>query len=249
MKKRPDALHKFFSFSRLQRRLGAARISSLEPDPENLETFKTRIIEQGEPVLSRGSAKDVQKHHATLRQEFSGQPELVFHHAMLIVFVRREFELDKTYARFEALWQHHGDWLLKHLNIRWLVSACDTFADHSTDSTQRALALATTVLANTVKAYETENIMTHNITVAYDSQLVAQVNQEAIPIFEGMSCYTIGTDDTLRNMVWRMKDIAPSYAAGKILLEVFNRLSTLPTAFGRMRQVHVRDKTQFWIED
>lgn len=246
MKKRPDAVHKFFSFSRWQRRFGAAHIAAVVTETEDLEPLKTRIIDQGEPVLSRGSAKDVQQHHATLRQEFSGQPELAFHHAMLIVLIRREFELEKTYARFEALWLHHGDWLLKHLNIRWLVSACDTFADHSQDSTQRALALTTTVLANTVKAYETENIMTHHDVVQYDSQLVSRVQQEAIPLFEGMSCYTIGTDDTLRNMVWRMQDIAPNYAAGRILMEVFNRLTTMPSAFGRMRQAHTRSKTQFW---
>lgn len=246
MKKKPNGLHKFFSFSRWQRRFGAGNLSVTSIDGENLEQLKTTIIDHGDAVLSRGSAKDVQQHYATLRLEFSGQPELCFHHAMLIVMIRREVDVPKTFARFEALWQKHGEWLLNNLNIRWLVSACDTFADHSEDSNQRALALATTLLANTVKAYETENIMTHHLAPLYDPQIVAKVQEEAIPLFEGMSCYTIGTDDTLRNMVWRMKDIAPHNTTGRILLEVFKRLHTLPTAFGRMRLAHTRTKTEFW---
>lgn len=246
MKKRPNALHKFFSFSRWQRRFGANKLKVDAIQSEDLEPLKTAIIDQGPSVLSRGSAKDIQQHYATLRQEFSGQPELCFHHAMLIVMLRREVDVPQTYARFEALWRDHSEWLLKNLNIRWLVSACDTFADHSTNDAERALALATAVLANTVKAYETENVMSRHTKVDYAPDLVARVQQEAIPLIEGMSCYTIGTDDTLRNMVWRMKDIAPKYASGLILMQVFQRLNTLPTAFGRMRQAHTRSKTQFW---
>lgn len=246
MKKRPDALRKFFSFSRWQRRFGAASLPVLSLEDEDLEQLKHTTIDLGESVLSRGSAKDIQQHYATLRQEFSGQAELCFHHAMLIVMIRREVDVDNTFLRFQNLWQQHGDWLLKHLNIRWLVSACDTFADRSTDATERSLALATTLLANTVKAYETENIMSRHTQVQYDPALVERVQKETIPLFEGMSCYTIGTDDTLRNMVWRMKDIAPNHVCGRILMEVFQRLSTVPSAFARMRQAHTRPKTQFW---
>lgn len=245
MKKRPNALHKFFSLSRWQRRFGAKQAVRLV-QKENLEGMKTDLVDLGQPVLSRGSAKDFQQHLATLRQEFSGQPELAFHHAMLIVMIRREFEAENTFAQFESLWLQHGDWLLENLNIRWLVSACDTFADHSKDSTVRALALATTLLTNTFKAYETENIMMHHIAVQYDPQLVSLVQQKAIPLVEGMSCYTIGTDDTLRNMVWRMKDIAAPHITGKILLAIFNRMSKIPSAFSRMRTMHTREKTKFW---
>ncbi len=246
MKKRPSAIRKLLSFSRWQRRLGARKLTIAGGGDGDLEKLKTNIIDQGEPILSRGSAKDLQQHHATLRQEFSGQPELCFHHAMLIVMIRREIDLRHTVAQFETLWRHHGDWLLEHLNIRWLVAACDTFADHGADATEKSLALATTLLANTVKAYETENVMSFHTSVQYDPQMLAKVRQEAIPIIEGLSCYTVGTDDTLRNMVWRMKDIAPAHVTGRILMEVFQRLTTLPTAFGRLRQKHTRAKTQFW---
>jgi hypothetical protein len=246
MRKRPGTLHKLLSFSRWQRRFGARMLPIAITEHDDLEELKVRAIDEGEFKLSRGSAKDIQQHYVTLRKEFSGQPELCFHHAMLIVMIRREVSVAVTFDRFESLWHKHGDWLLKHLNIRWLVSACDTFADHSTNAAEKSLALATTLLANTVKAYETENILSNHTTIQYNPQVVAKLQQEAIPLIEGMSCYTIGTDDTLRNMVWRMKDIAPTHTTGRILIEVFQRLCTSPTAFCRMRLSHTRTKTQFW---
>lgn len=245
MKKRPSTLRKLLSFSRWQRRFKVNQLNLQNVESADIEALKNKIIDQGESILSRGSAKDITQHYSTLRQEFSGKAELSFYHAMLIVMIRREVNTKDTYTKFEKLWKEHGDWLLKNLNIRWLVSACDTFSDHSLDMTERSLALATTLLANTVKAYETENVISRN-TVEYDSTLVAKVQNEAIPLIEGMSCFTIGTDDTLRNMVWRMKEIAPRYIAGRILIEVFQRLNTLPTAFGRIRKAHTRSKTQFW---
>lgn len=245
MKKRPSALHKFFSISRWQRRKGANQLVN-NSSAVDVEAMKSQIIDLGAAVLSRGSSKDLTEHHATLRQEFSGQPELVFHHAFLIVLIRRDHDLQTTFQQFEQLWKEHTDWLLQHLNIRWLVSACDTFADHSPSPTERALGLATSVLANTVKIYETENVMSHHMQASYDSALVAEVQQKAIPLMEGMSCFTVGTDDTLRNMVWRVQAQQSGTVCGQILFEVLKRFNSLPTAYGRLRQAHTRDKTRWW---
>lgn len=211
-----------------------------------MEEMKSSTIDLGTPVLSRGSAHDLHQHYETLRQEFSGQPELVFYHAFLISLIRREYKTQESYAAFLNLWENNEAWLMENLNIRWLVSACDTFADHSPDITERALAIGAALLANTVKAYETENILTHQENVLYDANLVAHLQTKAIPLFEGMSCYTIGTDDTLRNMVWRMEPVASKHIAGRILLAVFHRFSHLNTAFGRLRSSHHRKKTEWW---
>lgn len=234
MKKRPGSLHKFFSWSRWQRRKGAASLQS-QRLMLDVEAMKTNIIDLGEPVLSRGSSKSIEEHHETLRREFSGQYELSFHHAFLIVLIRREYELKDSYKQFERLWTDQTAWLLENLNIRWLVSACDTFADHSSDPKERALALAATILANTVKVYETENVMTRHAQLKYDEELVKLVQQQAIPLVEGMSCFTVGTDDTLRNMVWRMQAEAKNSVSGQILQEIIYRFTRLPTAYGRLR--------------
>lgn len=247
MKKRPGFLHKIFSFSRYQRRFGVNKLKISSPEYDDFDSLKSQIINQGESILSRGSAKNIQEHYGTLRQEFSGQSELSFHHAMLIVMLRREIDVSLTFKRFNFLWEKQGDWLIKNLNIRWLVSACDTFADHSSNDIERSFALATTILANTVKVYETENILTNHQKIIYDPDLVDKLQTEAIPLIEGMSCFTIGTDDTLRNMVWRMNEICPNTITGKILMEVFQRLTNCESAFGRIRKHHTRIKTKFWV--
>lgn len=245
MRKRPSNLRKFFSFNRWKRRFGASKLTS-NTSIEDLELMKYKIIEQGDPVLSRGSANDIQEHYLTLRREFSGQAELAFYHAILIVQIRREFMLAENFAKFELLWRHHENWLLENLNIRWLVSACDTFADHSKDPEVRALAISTSLLANTVKVYETENVMTNRIDIQYDPKMVNKVQQMAIPLIDGMACFTVGTDDTLRNMLWRMKGLSFNSTTGRILTTVFQRLTTLPCAYGRLRNAHTRKKTEFW---
>lgn len=245
MKNRPGTLHKWFSLSRWQRRHGASDLLKNDVAP-NYAVLKTQKIEQGTPAMTRGSTKDLRQHHEDLRQEFSGQYELAFEHAFLIVLIRREYKLSDTVSQFEALWEREADWLLEHLNLRWLISASDTFADVSNDPTEKALALATSLLANTVKIYETENVMSGHTDVNYDPAVIQRVQNEAITLFEGMSCFTVGTDDTLRNMVWRLNDIAPKHQTGRIMLEVLRRLNELPTAYGRMRAHHTRAKTQWY---
>lgn len=248
MKDKPSALHKWLSYSRWQRRFGAKQLVS---DPRSLdyEKMKRECINLGEPVLTRGSAKDLKLHHDNLRQEFSGQSELSFYHAFLIVLIRREYDLEKSIEKFVTLWEAEYEWLLKNINLRWLMSANDTFIDHSKDQTDASLALATSFLVNTVKIYETENIMTRHTNIVYDRNIVSEVQKQNIPLFEGMTCFTVGTDDTLRNMVWRIKENKQNTIAARILIEVIERLSRLPTAYGRLRENHIREKTKWWAED
>lgn len=245
MKNKPSALHKWFSVSRWQRRFGAKRITQGFDTPD-YQRMKAQLIDLGEPVLTRGSAKDLQVHHDNLRQEFSGQSELAFYHAFLIVLIRREYDLDHTVTKFMELWENESEWLLKHINLRWLMSANDTFIDHAKNKIDSSLALATSVLVNTVKIYETENIMTNHTDINYEKYLVERVQKINIPIFEGMTCFTVGTDDTLRNMIWRVKEKSHNSVVGAIFMEVLQRLSVLPTAYGRLREHHIRVKTQWW---
>lgn len=246
MKNKPSALHKFFSLSRWQRRFGAKRIIQ-DFDIPDYQRMKADLIDLGEPVLTRGSSKDLQLHHDNLRQEFSGQSELAFYHAFLIVLIRREYDLDITIKNFMTLWEKESEWLLKNINLRWLMSANDTFIDHAENKIDSSLALATSVLVNTVKIYETENIMTNHTNINYEKCHIEAVQKNNIPLFEGMTCFTVGTDDTIRNMAWRIKEKSHDSVAGAIFMEILQRLSVLPTAYGRLREHHTRAKTQWWV--
>lgn len=245
MKKQSGPLRKFFSLNRWRRRDGAEEmLASVEE--HSVEQMKRTILNAGEPIQTRGSHNDIRTQVEALTREFSEQPELVLYHATLIVLIRRESDVKVNFEKFSQLWQQETDWLLKHLNIRWLVSAADTLADYATHPADRTMALGVSILVNTVKAYESEHYLQGLEEVVYLPDRMVHVQSNLVPMFEGVSCYTVGTDDTLRNMVWRIQAQTDGSIPGRIFLEIFNRLSRLKTAFGRMKAVHTRSKTVWW---
>jgi len=74
-----------------------------------------------------------------------------------IVMIRRTEGSGPGMVLFQRIISEHTDQICSELNTRWLVSVCDTFADHGQTPAQRAIGLAGSLLANTVKLYETEN--------------------------------------------------------------------------------------------
>ena len=197
-------------------------------------------------MQTRGSEKTLERHLQNLRNEFIGQPELVFYHAKLIVLIRREFRTRQTFGEFEKLWNEHADFLCQHLNIRWLVSACDTFADHHPNTSIGNLALATSMFVNTIKIYETERFITIAESSAMDQDRVQLLQTELVPLFEGLSCFTVGTDDTLRNMRWRLDKVFAQHPVGLILKTIYDRFQTNDTAFRRLKNQHRRERTGWW---
>lgn len=244
-KRDKSRFEKWFSFSRHKRRFGAKALSSeLSCD---FSQQKSSIIDAGEVKYTHGSATEVADHFEALRAEFSGQSELCYTHAKIIVLIRRDFETRKQFALFEQLWAEEGDFLLENLNTRWLISAADTFADHSDDASVRALALACACLLNTVKIQETERLITNAQSCSDSEQVLARLDAgERLPLFDGTSAFKLGTDDTLRNMRWRMDRVARDNVAGSILLEVFARLQQHDTVYKRFKDCHTRSKTGWW---
>jgi hypothetical protein len=245
MRKKPGCIKRLLSMNQHQKRWGARQHSAVH---QNLAVLKTTIIEAGEPAQTRGSTKSLDAHLQNLRREFSGQSALLFYHAELIVLIRREHKVAETYQRFRQLWLEESEFLRENLNIRWLVSATDTFAGHDADMTVRAIGMMTTGLVNTVKMYESERYLRQTEEITLDQGRVADVQERLIPLFEGMSCFTVGTDDTLRNMVWSMEPFMEIKPTGPILREIWARLQTNDTVFSRFKNLHNRAKTSWWEE-
>jgi hypothetical protein len=59
----------------------------------------------------------------------------------LTINIRRNHELQKNLDAFFLAWSEEPHFLSKALNIKWLVSACDTYADYCSDDAERATAL------------------------------------------------------------------------------------------------------------
>lgn len=245
MREKPTWLRNFFSLNQWRKRVNATKIFSTTMTAD-YSIMKRNILSLEEPFQTRGHSKDILQHVEDLKREFSGQSELVWHHAQLIVLLRRGYKIEETFRNFNELWATEKLWLCKHLNIRWLISACDTFADHSQDEKERALAFSASLMINTLKLYETERYVTNMEDTNYDPLKILYLQNSLVPIFEGMSCFTIGTDDTLRNMVWRMREISRGTITGEILLEVFSRLHQGDSVFSRLKDRHRRKNTEWW---
>lgn len=245
MRKKPGRIKRLLSLNQHRKRWGARQYSGAN---QNLETLKTTTVEAGEPEQTRGSTKSLDQHLQNLRREFSGQSALLLHHAELIVLIRREHNVAETYQKFRQLWIEQGVFLRENLNMRWLISATDTFAAHDTDMTVRAVGMMTTGLANAVKMYESERYLSHVKDAPMKPERIAEVQNELVPLFEGMSCFTVGTDDTLRNMVWGMEPFMAVEPVGPILREIWGRFQVNDTVFSRFKALHSREKTSWWDE-
>ena len=77
-------------------------------------------------------------------------------------------------------------------------------------------------------------------------QKLETLQKERVALFDGTSAFAVGTDDTLRNMRWRMDSLPMVGPCSLILKEIFDRLNNNETAYKRMVQNHHRSNTQWW---
>jgi len=235
----------WFSLSRHKRRSGAKKLS--QHISTDFSQQRKVVIDGDKTHYTHGSSNNLNEHFNALRDEFVSQSELCYTHAKIIVLIRRDFEARNHFALFEKLWKEEKEYLLKNLNIRWLISATDTFADLSEDDTIKSLSIACSCLLNTVKIQESEHFITNYDRYEDDSKKIIRLdNEERVPLFDGISVFKVGTDDTLRNMRWRIDKAAKINIAGEILLEIFLRLQKHNNVFKRLRERHKRSKTSWW---
>ncbi len=246
MKRNKTKFEKWFSLSRHKRRNQASVVGD-ELINIDFDYQKTQIITGNEITYTHGSAQDVLEHCANLRSEFIGSSELCLTHAKLIVLIRREFKEKYYFTLFEELWNQEQKHLIKNLNTRWLIAAADTFADYSSNPKTQALALSCALLINTLKIIETERLINESQDNILNVEIINRLqNEERIALFDGTSAFAVGTDDTLRNMRYRIDKIHQGDIVGSILLEIWKRINTCDTVYARFKQLHTRDKTNWW---
>ena len=247
--RKKSKLEKWFSFSRHRRRFGSHKVISAL-GKKSLQELQQKIIDGKDFHFTHGSEISLEQHLSNLKKEFMGQSELSHYHASLIVLIRREVNQKEMFKAFAELWLECGDFLIKQLNTRWLVSAADTFADFSDDLAECTGALAVTSLVNTVKLSETERHITNCPGVTTQMAENIDLKNNRIPRWDGTSAFAIGTDDTLRNFRWRLDSLLlkndDQLHSIKILREIFFRLQQNDTVYKRFRDCHKRDRTRWW---
>ena len=249
MKAPRSKLASFFSLNQHRKRLGAADVAN-RLDQLDWNKLRDSIIDGDKLEYTYGSDKDLQIHLANLKREFVGHSELEYYHATLIVLIRRGFRADEEFKKFEQLWYEQKEFLIKKLNTRWLISACDTFIDHSEDDYLKSLLMNAVILVNTIKIQESERYLTATENAKPDDSRYSSLQNERLALFDGVAGFAVGTDDTLRNMRWRLDKLAQSHPLGYLLIEIFERVQKpkADTVYSRFRTLHTRDKTAWWME-
>lgn len=252
---------KLITIFRSEKRLGANTIIKTFND-KSIEEMKATIITESmcdpEKLTGKPRTKDLFAHLDNIKHQFIGQPELCFYQVALIVLLRREYKPKETFAEFEALWTTQTEFLLKHLSLRWIISACDTFVDRAPDEVRAAILMNATTLINTLRVYETKQFLQLGSTNSTELNPVITDNVEALyrsdmPLYGGLTYFRAGFDDTLKNMRNRYEKFYDiDTLATTILLSVFDKLQTPidnnSNAFTTMRDLHKSERSIWWEE-
>lgn len=134
-----------------------------------------------------------------LHEEFSGQPQLLYLHGLLIANLRRRDQPAQCAPLFLRLWAEQGHSLLQGLNPRWLVSAITTFADHGETEIQRRVGHSLSVLFSTMKLYETERLFSG---AAPGQPFAGKRQKETLPL--EMDPYAVSSGGLDVNMLGRI---------------------------------------------
>jgi len=240
---------------RSEKRLNAGKILKNYHNKSFAEMKATLIDESMcdlEALTDERKSKDLESHLNNLKHQMVGHSELYFYHNTLVILLRRKYKRDKTFAEFERLWAAESEYLLEHLSIRWIVSACDTFIDHSTDITRATILMNVITLINTLRTYETKNFL--QLPIDTDPSPVLNDKSDMLykgdlPLYDGLTYFRIGTDDSLRNMRKRYRKFYKAdELATTILLSVFEKLQNNDSAFSILRQLHTDEWSKWWLD-
>jgi hypothetical protein len=211
--------------------------------------LKTKVLEaRSEAPYLQPYASSARWLHASLigelynwRHRFIGRSALEFKHCVLTVNIRRNQDLQSHVDAFFLAWKEEAHFLTKALSIKWLVSACDTFADHSNDDAERATALVAATMVKTIKIYETEMLFRFKRL-----EPAEWPDYESTHLFDGLNSFNIGYGDVVCNLKNRIKDfVRRGTPTALILDEVFERACRFDTAFSRWRAEHTHEPTRW----
>jgi hypothetical protein len=224
-------------------RTGVDLVDSLLARPTS--DLASTIIERP-ALIVRGRLPDLGQHLDQVESEFGGRDQLSFLHAALIVLIRREISLPSSLAAFQNLWDADSERLCHRLDLRWLVAACDTFADHAASEVDAVRALLASTLTNTVKLYETERRLTGSVAI---SRNMIETSAEDTPwiLFDGLTRFGIERGDMVRQLLNRLENANADRndPVQRLTVEVINRVLSGPTVFQRFSTLHRGDTTRW----
>jgi hypothetical protein len=181
-------------------------LATIEGDPANKKTNLNRLA-------------DIDKNIDAVKSEFIGLPVVCYELVTHIIHLRRDCNNTEHSVAFYRLLTMYMPTLLKHLNVRWLLSVCDTFVDIGSPH-QSAVAMNIVQCINRCNLDAT--IMINCVDGRLDRNKLAQ--EIKTPTWGGMITADVPTGDMLHNMMMRLEKVA---ASDHILYSIWKRIKEL----------------------
>lgn len=200
----------------------------------HLEVFADEIIPGSPDETWAGRSRDLIAHFRKLQPEFAGASRLSHLLACCIVTLRKAPDCQAAHSLFWRILDEQFDVIRSELSLRWLVAISDTIADFGRDPGEIAIGLNASVFANTTKLHESE------LKVFYPKRPWPPKKRLSTggPLFDGMLTFWTEKGDMIDNMFTRAtKTAALSPTAGKVLMEVIERLRKGPTVYNRFSRI------------
>lgn len=166
-------------------------------DDPNLE-----IIQGSEPAKNLNRIQDMDENIKAVRAEFIGKPEVCHMLVAEIIKLRRDPNNVISKDGFWFLLNDYLDVILKHYDIRWILSICDTIVDIG-DGVQRAIAMNMVQCINGTNIHH--SILVNAVNGDIDSNKLR--HELKVPTWGGMITADIPNGDMIHNMMNRLDDI------------------------------------------
>lgn len=177
-----------------------------------------------------------------IAEEFVGKSALAFLNAQVISNLRKRAQPPQTAALFLRIWREHGADLIGELNLRWLVSSVQTFADHGDTAAQREAGQGLRMLFGMMKLYEFERSFAG---VSPDKEHGFSKRLKApLPLdMEPFSLVSGGLDINVLTPVWQLAKSDPVMGplADHLLQELIAERSGI---FRRLSQMRAKKERQ-----
>lgn len=221
----------------LDRRL-SQRISK-QPDVQDLlptvdvdlPAMMLATVEKSDEAVPR-SRSDMAAQRKMLTNAFAGRTQLELLHALSISYLRRDTPYtEKAWVIFRRIWAEQSKFMIASSNARWLISALQTFYDHSEDDRERRAGLAGFLYGNLIKVYETE----FSARQRKRTPEIRHYKNRSVP---GLSGFKPG-DDILININVIMLEAAKNGGlASKPLMALLEIIASSNTIFQRTDALH-----------
>jgi hypothetical protein len=196
-----------------------------------LAAFATAVTGGRRGATWAGREANLIRHFRKLQPEFADQSRLAHLLGSVIVVLRRAPDCTEAVALFNAITEGYAPQLAREMKLRWLVSVCDSFADHGASQAQRAMGIAGSLLANTLKLTETERKI-YDIPRPWPPK--ARWGKGGA-LFDGMISYWVEKGEMIDLMTARLEAVcAGDPQAGPFTREILARAHRHNTVYRRL---------------